>query len=224
MDKFFEWAVLPDNTDAISDYGIKPIAKIFQELDDNATSAEMIVALNKILDVVHCRGDLSSMFIEGGQLTLARISNDRTLEESFEGVIFDEKSVKAPIKNKIKKLIYKVLNKNGTTKKIYSDETWEGPRLEKKDVEEALDMFNNMEYTEDEFYTAQPPMDFEVEVGPAQYGGYRTSADGHNKWKEYNILIYLKDAKYPFMGGIVTCSAAGTVDNPFEKYDLTVLF
>lgn len=73
---FGMWAVLPDGSDAISDYGMKPIANILEALPDEPSPAEMIVALNRCLDVVHCRGDLSSAFIEGGRRTLSAISNE----------------------------------------------------------------------------------------------------------------------------------------------------
>lgn len=69
------WEVLPDGTDAISDYGIRPITDILYELPDEPSSADMIVALNKCLDITHQRGDLASAFIEGGSNSLTSISN-----------------------------------------------------------------------------------------------------------------------------------------------------
>lgn len=75
---FDEWARLPDGSDAISDYGLRPLYSIFNELPSNPTPSEMMVAINRALDVVHARGDLSSMFIEGGRKRLSQISNDTT--------------------------------------------------------------------------------------------------------------------------------------------------
>jgi len=40
-----------------------------------ADSIDLIVALNKALDVVHFRSDLAAAFIEGGQATCAMVSN-----------------------------------------------------------------------------------------------------------------------------------------------------
>ena len=72
---FWEWAILPDGSYAISDYGRKPIMDILTELDDFPTSEEMIIAINRCLDVVHQRGDLASAFIEGGSKSCWEISN-----------------------------------------------------------------------------------------------------------------------------------------------------
>ena len=72
---FFDWCVLPDGSDAISDYGIEPIFKILNTLKSDATKGEKLIAINRCLDVVHCRGDLSSAFIEGGKKTCSEISN-----------------------------------------------------------------------------------------------------------------------------------------------------
>lgn len=72
---FYEWAQFPYGTDAISDYGIEPIMKIINEYNDNSTPEQTLVLVNRALDVYHRRGDLSSIFIEGGKYTLSQISN-----------------------------------------------------------------------------------------------------------------------------------------------------
>lgn len=73
---FFDWCILPDGSDAISDYGIEPIFKILNNLKSDATKGEKLIAVNRCLDIVHCRGDLSSAFIEGGRKTCSEISNN----------------------------------------------------------------------------------------------------------------------------------------------------
>lgn len=73
---FDDWCKLPDGSDALSDYGIQPIEKLIGEYDENKSPEETIVIINKILDVIHCRGDLASMFIIGGSKTLSQISED----------------------------------------------------------------------------------------------------------------------------------------------------
>lgn len=72
---FFEWCMLPDGSDALSDYGRDPIFKILLSLKNDASKGEKLVAINRCLDVVHCRGDLASAFIEGGRKTCYQISN-----------------------------------------------------------------------------------------------------------------------------------------------------
>lgn len=72
---FFEWCMLPDGSDAISDYGREPIFKILSSLKNDSSKGEKLIAINRCLDVVHCRGDLASAFIEGGRKTCSEISN-----------------------------------------------------------------------------------------------------------------------------------------------------
>lgn len=73
---FYDWANLPDGSDAWSDYGLKPLFKLIKELEENTTPEQQIVTINKVLDVIHQRGDLASAFIEGGSKTLYGISNE----------------------------------------------------------------------------------------------------------------------------------------------------
>lgn len=54
---------------------MNPIFKILNTLKSDATKGEKLIAINRCLDVVHCRGDLSSAFIEGGKKTCSEISN-----------------------------------------------------------------------------------------------------------------------------------------------------
>lgn len=58
-----------------SDNGPKPLKKILNSVEYSADDLDLIVALNKALDVVHFRSDLAAAFIEGGQRTCAMISN-----------------------------------------------------------------------------------------------------------------------------------------------------
>ena len=51
------------------------LKKILDNVEYAADVIDLIVALNKCLDVVHFRNDLASAFIEGGQRTCALVSN-----------------------------------------------------------------------------------------------------------------------------------------------------
>lgn len=68
------WMVLPDGSDGISDYGIDPIIKILNEFDESLPPEKVLVLVNKALDVYHCRGDLSSIFVQGGSKALTAIA------------------------------------------------------------------------------------------------------------------------------------------------------
>ena len=83
---------------------------------------------------------------------------------SFSKTEFD-KSIKAPEKKKVQNAIYKQLEKTGTTGRFYRDESWEGVRLVKKDIEDAFKTIKNPEH------------EYEVSIAPDE-GGYRVSKDG----------------------------------------------
>lgn len=70
----YDFLKLPDGTDAISDFGLAPLFELLDQYHDEMTPEEAIILLNKLLDVYHQRGDLSSAFIEGGSKTLSQIS------------------------------------------------------------------------------------------------------------------------------------------------------
>lgn len=50
-----------------SDNGPAALKKILENCDYQADPVELVVTLNKLLDVVHFRSDLANAFIEGGQ-------------------------------------------------------------------------------------------------------------------------------------------------------------
>ena len=70
----FEWMKAPDGSDAWSDYGIQPIMNLIAEYNQNKTAEETLVIVNKILDIYHARGDLASLFVNGGSSALTRVT------------------------------------------------------------------------------------------------------------------------------------------------------
>ena len=58
-----------------SDNGPAALKKVLNSVEYSADTIDLIVALNKSLDVVHFRSDLAAAFIEGGQQTCALVSN-----------------------------------------------------------------------------------------------------------------------------------------------------
>jgi len=119
-----------------------------------------------------------------------------------------DKSIKAPEKKKVQNAIYKQLDKTGTTGHFYHDDAWEGVKLVRKDIEDAFKLIKNPEH------------EYEVSIAPDE-GGYRKSKDGMSQWKQYKVEIYVKGAEIPFMSGTLNCHAAGTVEDPFETYDMS---
>lgn len=51
--------------------------------------------------------------------------------------------------------------------------------------------------------------------------GYRTSKDGMSKCKEYALSIEIENKE--IIGGTLTAHAAGSVTDPFDRYDMTVV-
>ena len=131
---------------------------------------------------------------------------DKIFESSFP-MKFD-KSIKATEKKKVQNAIYKQLEKTGTTGKFYHDDAWQGVDIVRKDTQDALSNIKNAEH------------EYEVSIAPDE-GGYRKSKDGMSQWKQYKVEIFVKGSEIPFMGGTLNCHAAGTVEDPFDMYDMS---
>lgn len=63
----------------LSDYGLAPLFKLGEEIIRQKDPNEIIVTLNKILDVAHQRSDLAELFIEGGSQALTDITYEPNL-------------------------------------------------------------------------------------------------------------------------------------------------
>ena len=72
----YDWMSMPDGSDAWSDFGIEPLCNIIKEYNDNLPPEKVLVLVNRALDVMHMRGDLSSIFINGGSKVLSKISEE----------------------------------------------------------------------------------------------------------------------------------------------------
>jgi len=59
----------------VSDYGLEPLLKLGVELINEKNSKDILIIINRILDVTHQRSDLAELFIEGGIKSLDYISN-----------------------------------------------------------------------------------------------------------------------------------------------------
>jgi hypothetical protein len=59
----------------ISDYGLEPMERLAFKLIKDKESKDILITINRILDVVHPRSDLAELFIVGGSSSLSYISN-----------------------------------------------------------------------------------------------------------------------------------------------------
>ena len=71
---FYDWCSLPDGSDGWSDYGIGPIFKELSYFKPGMPAGDLLVLINRVLHISHCRGDLASAFIEGGSESCSSIS------------------------------------------------------------------------------------------------------------------------------------------------------
>lgn len=70
----YDWMEMPDGSDAWSDYGLEPLEKILSQYNEDLSPEEVLVLVNRALDVYHQRGDMASIFIQGGSKTLTNIA------------------------------------------------------------------------------------------------------------------------------------------------------
>jgi hypothetical protein len=71
---FYDWMMMPDGSDAFSDFGIEPLERILSEYDEELPPEKVLVIVNKALDVYHQRGDMASIFVTGGSRALSKIA------------------------------------------------------------------------------------------------------------------------------------------------------
>ena len=72
----YKWMQMPDGSDAWSDYGLDPLETIFAEYSEDLPPEKVLVLVNRTLDVYHQRGDMASIFIQGGSRALSAISEE----------------------------------------------------------------------------------------------------------------------------------------------------
>ena len=139
-------------------------------------------------------------------------SKDRSLDSLW----LVQGTVKSQEKKKIQTAIYKQLEKTGTTGRFYTNDPknsrfngyWSGVNLVKQDIEDAFKKIKN------------PQHKYEVSIAPDN-GGYRKSKDGLSQWKQYKVEIFVKGINEPILMGTLNCHAAGTVEDPFDLYDMS---
>ena len=77
MDFYFNFLETEHGT-PISDYGLKPLWELAEQLMAVSTAEEQIQYIDQMLQITHRRGDLASLFIEGGTASLDDLFGDMT--------------------------------------------------------------------------------------------------------------------------------------------------
>ena len=91
-----------------------------------------------------------------------------------------DKSVKTPERKKVYNAIYDKLDSTKVNGHLYRDENWEGVKLVRKDVNDALEELNSK---------LKDGYRYEMSIA-ADNGGYRKSNDGMSQWKQYKVELY----------------------------------
>jgi len=63
----------------ISDYGLKPLWSLAEKLIETQDYVQKLIIIDRMLNVVHQRGDLAALFIEGGYESLQQLSGKYNL-------------------------------------------------------------------------------------------------------------------------------------------------
>ena len=87
----YDWMNMPDGSDAWSDYGLEPLFNIIKEFNEELPAEKVLVLVNRALDIGHQRGDLASIFIQGGSKVLTRISEE--INKNNKKVYITEKQI-----------------------------------------------------------------------------------------------------------------------------------
>ena len=98
----------------------------------------------------------------------------------------------------MKNKIYRALDKSNLTKGFFNDDSWQG-------VKSIVNLLSSIDGVID------------VSCG-SKNGGYRENKEG-TKWKEYELQV--DTVQGPIFGNL-NAHAAGSVEDPFSRYDITV--
>lgn len=86
----FDWMQMLDGTDAYSDYGIEPLMEAIEGYRGDLEPEKVLVIVNKALDVYHQRGDMASIFIQGGSKALSAISESIAIAKGGKRIYISE--------------------------------------------------------------------------------------------------------------------------------------
>ena len=98
-------------------------------------------------------------------------------------------------KRRLMNVVYKATQQ--LTSRLYNDEHWQGVN----DIRNVLG-----------------ELGIDADIYPID-GGYRQNSAGDAFWKEYQVQLQYEGV---VINGILNCHAAGSVDDPFDRYDMTL--
>lgn len=176
------------------------------EHDDDITNTFVRLTENKDEVPAYGDNDLELTEIPAGLVGAVESISNKQFRKAvmemysacFKGVLFESKAGNARVayRNKIYKAIEPI------TKGFFRDENWEGVRNVRDAIKNAV-----------------PDCEVSLSVIDGGYGNHNEV--GMPTSKTYQISI---ETPMGFsLNGTIVCSGAGTVDDPFDKYDITVM-
>lgn len=118
-----------------------------------------------------------------------------TISESRLKELMTEEIKSVITKKRLMNVVYKTTAP--LTSRLYKDDHWQGV----DDIRNALAELN-----------------IETNIYPID-GGYRQNKTGDAFWKEYQVEIQYGGV---IIQGILNCHAAGSIEDPFDRYDMTL--
>lgn len=89
-EEFFERLDNYIGYDTYSDYALKPLVSLAYDLIEAATPEEQLLICDHIFNVIHMRGDIAALFVDGGSNALSKLSGEhhdvdvhRPMEEAY---------------------------------------------------------------------------------------------------------------------------------------------
>lgn len=108
-----------------------------------------------------------------------------------------------------RKLINTIYKETESLRRGYfSDESWENVSNIIKKIEEVIDNVKDNKFILNVY---------------VKNGGYNYSSDLTSKYKAYELEIY-DSKRQKTLNGRIWCNAAGTIEDPFKKYDICLTF
>ena len=77
-------------TNQFSDYAMKPLEILYSKLFDAESAEDKLYIIDRILNVIHQRGDLAALFIEGGSATLREIFDQGGYSPEYQGLVRED--------------------------------------------------------------------------------------------------------------------------------------
>jgi len=98
VDKLGDFLTDKNGNFMLSDYGLRPLLKLYPRIQDAPNAESKLTAIDMALNVAHQRSDLAEFFVEGGSQALAELKNqnidepdDQEQIQQYAGIRFSKR-------------------------------------------------------------------------------------------------------------------------------------